>query len=64
MLQLKVNGQSHPVAVKADALLLWTLHDGLRLTRTRHACAVSPCGAFVVPADSESVRSLPIRLHR
>lgn len=57
MLQLKVNGQRHEVAMEADTPLLWVLRDGLKLTGTKFGCGIAVCGTCVVLVDGKPVRS-------
>lgn len=57
MLQIKVNGQRHDVAMESDTPLLWVLRDALKLTGTKYGCGIAICGACVVLVDGKPVRS-------
>jgi isoquinoline 1-oxidoreductase alpha subunit len=57
---LKINGQSHEVAVDADTPLLWVLRDELGLTGTKYGCGIAQCGACTVHVGGEPMRSCSV----
>lgn len=57
---LKINGQSHEVAVDADTPLLWVLRDELDLTGTKYGCGIAQCGACTVHVGGEPMRSCSV----
>ena len=61
-MKLRVNGQSHDVAVSEDMPLLWVLRDVLGLTGTKFGCGMAQCGACTVHLGGGPVRScvLPV----
>jgi isoquinoline 1-oxidoreductase alpha subunit len=61
-MKLRVNGQSHDVAVPEDMPLLWVLRDVLGLTGTKFGCGMAQCGACTVHLGEGPVRScvLPV----
>lgn len=61
-MKLRVNGQSHDVAVPDDMPLLWVLRDVLGLTGTKFGCGMAQCGACTVHVGDGPVRScvLPV----
>ncbi|MDF2119036.1 (2Fe-2S)-binding protein [Roseiarcaceae bacterium H3SJ34-1] len=54
---LKVNGQSHNLAVPDDAPLLYVLRNDLKLNGPKFGCGLSQCGACTVLIDGQPVRS-------
>jgi isoquinoline 1-oxidoreductase alpha subunit len=52
-----LNGQSIQVDTPADANLLWTLRERLKLTGTKYGCGESICGVCTVHLDGIPVRS-------
>lgn len=48
LVELRVNGQSHEVAVVPSKLLLDTLREDLRLTGSKRGCDDSSCGCCTV----------------
>jgi isoquinoline 1-oxidoreductase alpha subunit len=62
MINLRINGQVHPVEATDDTPLLWVLRDLLGLTGTKFGCGIAQCGACTVHLDGNAVRScaLPI----
>jgi carbon-monoxide dehydrogenase small subunit len=54
---LRINGQSHTVAVEPRALLVQVLRDELNLTGTHIGCDTSQCGACTVLIDGQAVKS-------
>lgn len=59
---LKINGQSHSVAVEEDTPLLWVLRDHLGLVGTKFSCGIAQCGACTVHVDDSATFScvLPV----
>ena len=62
MINLFLNGGSHPVDVPPDMPLLWVLRDVVGLTGTKFGCGIAQCGACTVHLDGKPVRSciLPV----
>ena len=56
-MKLRVNGQSHDVAVPDDMPLLWVLRDVLGLTGTKFGCGMGLCGACTVHINGQTARS-------
>ena len=54
---LKVNGKTHSVEVEGRTLLVELLREKLGLTGTHIGCDTSQCGACVVHANGDSVKS-------
>lgn len=61
-IHLKVNGQSHDVAVEPGTRLLYVLRDNLGLHGPKFGCGLSQCGACTIHLDGQAVRScvLPV----
>jgi len=51
LIQLKVNGRSHEIAIAPSTLLLDALREDLRLTGSKRGCDDSSCGACTVMVD-------------
>jgi len=51
LIELRVNGRSHEVAVQPNTLLLDALRQDLGLTGSKRACDDSSCGACAVQVD-------------
>jgi carbon-monoxide dehydrogenase small subunit len=51
LIELKVNGRRHEIAVEPSALLLDTLRNDLGLTGSKRGCDDSSCGACTVLVD-------------
>src|SRR5919197_294334 len=51
LIELKVNGRRHELAVEPSALLLDTLRNDLGLTGSKRGCDDSSCGACTVLVD-------------
>ena len=47
-MQIKVNGQSHDLAVQDNALLIEVIRDQLQLTGTHNGCDTTQCGCCTV----------------
>jgi isoquinoline 1-oxidoreductase alpha subunit len=60
MIELNVNGRSHPVDVEPEMPLLWVLREVIGLTGTKYGCGIAQCGACSVHMDGEVVRSCSI----
>lgn len=54
---LSINGQQYSIEVPANARLIDTLRDDLRLTGTKEGCGVGECGACSVIVNGELVNS-------
>jgi isoquinoline 1-oxidoreductase alpha subunit len=57
MINLSLNGNSHPVDVPPDMPLLWVLRDVVGLSGTKFGCGIAQCGACTVHLDGRPVRS-------
>jgi carbon-monoxide dehydrogenase small subunit len=65
LLRLRVNGETHELALAPHKTLLEVLREDLRLTGTKHGCELGECGTCTVLVDGEPVLSclaLPIEL--
>ncbi|HKT67902.1 MAG TPA: (2Fe-2S)-binding protein [Terriglobales bacterium] len=51
LIQLRVNGRAHELAVEPSKLLLDVLRDDLRLTGSKRGCDDSSCGACTVQVE-------------
>src|SRR5579863_8084618 len=51
LIELRVNGRSHELAVEPSKLLLDALREDLRLTGSKRGCDDSSCGACTVQVD-------------
>jgi aerobic-type carbon monoxide dehydrogenase small subunit (CoxS/CutS family) len=51
LIELRINGRSHELAVEPSKLLLDTLRQDLQLTGSKRACDDSSCGACTVLVD-------------
>jgi len=51
LIELRVNGRSHELAIEPTKLLLDALRQDLRLTGSKRACDDSSCGACTVLVD-------------
>jgi len=57
LVELRVNGQSHEVAIPPSKLLLDTLREELRLTGSKRGCDDSSCGCCTVLVDGTPMLS-------
>src|SRR5436309_6311691 len=57
LIELRVNGRTHEVAVEPSVLLLDVLRQQLRLTGSKRACDDSSCGACTVLIDGVAMMS-------
>jgi aerobic carbon-monoxide dehydrogenase small subunit len=57
LVQLRVNGRMHELAVGPNALLLDVLRQDLQLTGSKRACDDSSCGACTVLVDGVAMMS-------
>ncbi len=65
MITLRVNGESHEVAVSPHRTLLEVLREDLGLIGTKHGCELGECGACTVLLDGVPVLSclaLPVEV--
>jgi isoquinoline 1-oxidoreductase alpha subunit len=56
-MKIVINGVEHDVAVDGSTPLLWVLRDALGLIGTKYGCGAAQCGACVVHAGGEAIRS-------
>jgi carbon-monoxide dehydrogenase small subunit len=57
LIQLKINGTLHAVAVAPQRTLVEVLRDQLGYTGTKRACRVGECGACTVIVDGRAILS-------
>lgn len=57
LIELRVNGRTHEVAVEPSALLLDVLRQPLQLTGSKRGCDDSSCGACTVLVDGIAMMS-------
>lgn len=57
LVELKVNGEVHHVAVPVHKTLLEVLREDVHLTGTKHGCEVGECGTCTVLADGQPILS-------
>ncbi len=57
LIELRVNGRTHEVAVEPSALLLDVLRQELELTGSKRGCDDSSCGACTVLIDGVAMMS-------
>ena len=57
LIELKVNGDAHEIAVQTHWTLLEVLRRELGLTGTKEACGLGTCGACTVLIDGEPILS-------
>jgi isoquinoline 1-oxidoreductase subunit alpha len=62
MIELKINGETHPADTGLDTPLLWYLRDELGLTGTRFGCGAGLCGCCTVLVNNTATRSCSITL--
>lgn len=65
LVELKVNGEVHHVAVPVHKTLLEVLREDVHLTGTKHGCEVGECGTCTVLADGQPILScltLPVEV--
>ena len=57
LVELKVNGRTHELAIEPSALLLDVLRQDLGLTGSKRGCDESSCGACTVLVDGVAMMS-------
>src|SRR6202162_3123393 len=57
LVELKVNGRTHELAIEPSALLLDVLRQDLNLTGSKRGCDESSCGACTVLVDGVAIMS-------
>ena len=57
LIELRINGRNHEIAVEPNALLLDVLRQQLQLTGSKRACDDSSCGACTVLVDGMAMMS-------
>jgi aerobic-type carbon monoxide dehydrogenase small subunit (CoxS/CutS family) len=57
LIELKINGRSHELAIESSALLLDVLRQQLQLTGSKRGCDDSSCGACTVLIDGVAMMS-------
>jgi len=57
LVELRVNGRSHELAIEPASLLIEVLRDDMRLTGTKRGCDDSSCGACTVLVDGTPMLS-------
>ncbi len=65
LVTLRVNGETHEVAVPVHHTLLEVLREELNLTGTKHGCELGECGTCTVLVDGEpwlSCLTLPLEV--
>ncbi|HVI08534.1 MAG TPA: (2Fe-2S)-binding protein [Candidatus Binatia bacterium] len=60
LIELKVNGRAHELAIEPSALLLDVLRQDLGLTGSKRGCDESSCGACTVLIDGVAMLSCAI----
>src|SRR6266704_3898150 len=51
LIELRINGRSHELAIEPSKLLLDTLREDLQLTGSKRGCDDSSCGACTIQVD-------------
>ena len=62
LLELRVNGRTHELAIMPNRLLLDALRQDLQLTGSKRGCDDSSCGACTVLVDGSPVRSCRMQI--
>jgi carbon-monoxide dehydrogenase small subunit len=57
LIELRINGRAHEVAIESSALLLDVLRQDLQLPGSKRACDDSSCGACTVLVDGVAMMS-------
>jgi carbon-monoxide dehydrogenase small subunit len=57
LIELRINGRSHELAIEPSALLLDVLRQDLQLTGSKRGCDDSSCGACTVLVDGVAMMS-------
>src|SRR3990172_1324778 len=61
--QLRVNGETHEVAISAQRTLLEVLREDLGLTGAKEACGLGTCGACTVLVNGKAVLACLMLAH-
>lgn len=62
--ELRVNGESHELAIRDDELLVATMRERLDLGSVREACGIGICGSCTVLVDGRAVSSCSTLTHQ
>ncbi len=57
VINLKVNGRTHPVDVDPETPLLYILRNDIKLNGAKFGCGLGQCGACTVIVEGEAIRS-------
>src|SRR5262249_11670544 len=60
LIELRINGRTHEIAIEPSKLLLVALREDLQLTGSKRGCDDSSCGACTVLSDGTPVLSCTV----